>query len=158
VGHKRRILVVPKGSNKLKEWPDMNCLIKKLYEHGLGVIALNGAKEKYKHTFRRAAALVAVSDLVISPDSGISNLAGALNIPAITIFSNRNGENFKKMFKSMIPIQGDCPHREKNYCDFFCPCFGSGPHRAKENIRIPDCLKKLKMKKIYDVVEKVLAR
>ena len=99
---------------------------------------------------------MSTAKLVVSPDSGISNLAGALNIPVVTIFSNRNGKNFEKMFDSMIPIQGDCPHREENYCDFFCPCFGEGPHRAKENIRVPDCLKRLEMEEVYKKVEEIL--
>ena len=104
----------------------------------------------------KSAAMVATSDLVISPDSGISNLAGALDKSVITIFSNRNKDNFMKMYKSMVGIQGDCSYNEKNYCDFFVPCLGAGPHRSKENIKIPECLKRLKVETIYEKVEEVL--
>jgi len=58
----------------------------------------------------------------------------------------------------MMGLQGECPYRKENYCDFFCPCIndGTGPHRQKENIRIPDCLKRLKMETVYKVVKEMM--
>jgi len=155
VGKKKRIVCVGVGSNKLKRWPAAQDLFAELWSGGYEILRIDD-DGKAKWSFREAAALVAVADLVISPDSGISNLAGTLGVPVVTIFSNRNGENFSKMFKTMIPIQGDCPHREENYCDFFAPCLGDGPHRQKENINVPDCLKNLKMEIVYRKVEEAL--
>lgn len=151
----KRIACVHKGSNKLKCWPHIQSLVTKLWTEGYAVLSLDRNR---KWSFRKAAALVATADLVISPDSGISNLAGTLDVPVVTIFSNRNGKNFSKMFKSMIPIQGHCPHREKDYCDWLAPCFGGGAHRTKENIRVPDCLEKLKVKEVYDMIKKELIK
>ena len=154
-GKNGRIACIVEGSNKLKQWPLAQELYSGLSERGCGVLILDHAG-KVKRSFREAAALVATADLVISPDSGISNLAGALDVPVVTIFSNRNGDNFSKMFKTMFPIQGDCPHKEENYCDFFCPCLGNGPHRQKENIKVPDCLKQLTIKTVLKEVGDLL--
>ena len=154
---RKRIVVIQKGSNMLKHWPHCKELIAKLKKNKeWSVMVLDKENGEVKYSFRKAASIVATADLVISPDSGISNLAGTLDIPALTIFSNRNGENFKKMFPSMIPIQGFCPHKKRDYCDFFCPCLGDGPHRKKENKKVPDCLKRLKAEVIYDVTEEIL--
>jgi len=154
---RKRIVVIQKGSNMLKHWPHCKELVAKLKTYkAWDVMVLDKDTGEVKYDFRKAAGIVATADLVISPDSGISNLAGTLDIPALTIFSNRNGENFKKMFPSMIPIQGFCPHKKRDYCDFFCPCLGDGPHRKKENKKVPDCLKRLKADVIYDIAKEVL--
>jgi len=150
-----RVVVVLKGSNKLKEWPGMPKVVERLRSSGQNVKVLDEGG-KYAHTFREACALVARADVVISPDSGISNAAAALNVPTVTIFSNRNGKVFAKMFESMIPVQGSCPYLEEGYCDFKVPCFGTGPHRAKENIDIPMCLKGLSVDRVYSEAQKVL--
>lgn len=155
-GNLKRIVMVMKGSNKLKVWPGMNELFKKLMADKKCAINVLDDKEKHRYSFRQAAALVATADLVVSPDTGISNLAGTLGVPVITIFSNRDGRNFAKMYKSMVVVQGHCPHGKEDYCDWFAPCFGSGPHRPKENIRVPDCLKGLGVGEVYKIVEKEL--
>jgi len=150
----KRVVLSSKGSNKLKIWPQMKELKDKLAGVALIDIETNSG---YKYSFREVAALISQADLVISPDSGISNLAGSLNIPVVAIFSNRNKENFEKMFTSMIGIQGECPFQDdKNYCDFFVPCFGSGPHRSKENIDVPKCLKNLSLDKVMDRINEIL--
>ena len=159
---RKRVIFSMKGSNKLKIWPRMKELRKKLEKDGVMIIDLDEGRirmdeeeDKYRYTFRKAAALVSTCDLVISPDSGISNLAGALDIPVVTIFSNRNGANFSKMYNSMIPVQGDCPFQDgKNYCDFFLPCINSGgPHRSKEEIKIPECMKRLTVNTVYKKIK-----
>jgi len=152
---KYRIVAVSKGSNKLKDWPLAQDLFAKLWVENYILLQID-EDGKAKWSFRKAAALVASADLVISPDSGISNLAGTLDVPVITIFSNRNGAVFSKMFSSMKVIQGHCPNKEEDFCDFFCPCFGGGPHRSKENKAVPECLKRLELKEVYNVVKRML--
>ena len=156
LGKKKRIIYVHRGSNKLKHWVHMQDLATRLWTEGYGVMALDKENGDTEWVFRQAAALVSVADLVISPDSGISNLAGALDVPVVTIFSNRNGKNFAKMFNSMKVVQGECPDKKENYCDFFCPCFGGGAHRDKENISVPNCLRGLKVEKVYQAVKEAL--
>lgn len=143
-----RVGVIQRGSNMLKVWPGMNELISKLTGR---VVVL----DKLGLGFRKVGALVGAADYIISPDTGISNLAGAVGTPVITIFGNRNGAVFKKMFDTMIPIQGNCPisHLHKDYCDFQTPCFGDAPHRVKENIDVPGCLKNLSVDEVYEKVK-----
>ena len=107
-------------------------------------------------SFRQAAAVLRFADIVVGIDSGLTNVAAAFDIPTVTIFSNRNGKVFAKMFETMFPVQGDCPFREKNYCDFFVPCLGRGPHRQKENIEVPECMKRLKPERVYQEVLRVM--
>ena len=95
------------------------------------------------------------ADRVVSPDTGLSNIGATLDIPTVTIFGHRNGAVFAKMFKTMIPVQGNCPHGKK-FCDFDVTCFGIGAHRPKENRDCPDCLKNLTSEEVLTVVEKLL--
>lgn len=146
-----KVVVIQKGSNLLKVWPGMNDLVSRLKGR---VVFL----DKLGVDFRKAGALVATADYVVSPDTGISNLAGALDIPVITIFGNRNGKVFEQMYDSMISVQGNCPYsyQYKDYCDFKTPCFGDAPHRQKENIDVPECLKRLKVEEVYKEVREIL--
>jgi ADP-heptose:LPS heptosyltransferase/GT2 family glycosyltransferase len=153
---KFRIAWAMKGSNKLKQWPYM----RKLWDmfKGMDIVSyvIWGSDGVSEFSFRESAAIVATANLVISPDSGISNLAGALDVPVITIFSNRNKENFEKMFDTMVGIQGHCPFLEKDYCDFFCPCLGDGPHRSKEEKHIPECLNNLQPEEVFKEAKKII--
>lgn len=148
-GVENLVCVSREGSNFLKKWPHMDALLKKLSEKYTVYVF-----DEKKTTFRQAAAIASIAKCVISPDTGISNVASALNVPTITLFSNRNGEIFEKMFTTMIPVQGNCPHQERDFCDFETPCFGMAPHREKENIACPDCLKRLTVEKVLGEVRR----
>lgn len=154
-----RVCITQTASNKLKTWPWMSKLADRLKADGLSVLILDPKKKlsilRYPYTFRQAAALVSVSDFVVAPDTGISNVAGALDKPVVTIFSNRDGKLFAKMFPSMIPVQGHCQILEEDFCDFTTPCFGDAPHREKENIDYADCLKRLSIEDVYKEVRKL---
>lgn len=161
VSNGTRIVIVEKGSNLMKVWPGMRTLYQKLKADGHNVLMLDEKKQhstNYKYSFRQSAALVATADLVIAPDSGISNLAATLDIPAITIFANRNGKIFSSMFTSMIAIQGNCPIHKCGYCEFKADCLDGDLYQylKKENIRIPDCLKNLTVEQVYNRVQEVL--
>jgi len=134
-------------------------LRKSLTNQGYCVIQLDGKMgDRYKYNFRQMGALIAKADLVISPDTGASNLAGALEIPVITIFSHRNGENFAKMFKSMVVVQGECPYLKENYCDYKVPCISGTlqEYRKKENVKVLDCFQNLKVEKVLEEVKRIL--
>lgn len=155
----KRIAMNFEGSNLMKHWPGMESLRRLLINQNHCVIQLDGKVEgKYKYNFRQMGALIAVADLVISPDTGASNLAGTLEIPVVTIFSHRNGENFAKMFKSMIVVQGECPHLKENYCDYKVPCIPGTvqEYRKKENVKVLDCFQNLKIEKVLEEANKIL--
>lgn len=148
-GEGKKILIVPTASNRLKTWPYMSDLVGILRSQNRRVFFLSPTEQ-----FRNAAAVVGGADLILSPDTGISNIAGALGIPAYTIFGHRNGAIFAKMFPSMRVIQGHCPYG-KEYCDFDVPCFGNGPHRQKENKDFPACLKNLSVEEVLSELDKL---
>jgi len=153
VAGKGRVLLVKTGSNKLKNWHGMDELEKLLKAEGLRVIVSENAGVN----FELLAALIGAADLVISPDSGPSNVAGALGVPVVTLFSNRNGAVFGKMFPTMIPVQGKCP-LGLSHCDYRVPCAGTeGPYRPKENaLGEPDCFKALTAADVMAVVKEML--
>lgn len=160
-GNSKRVVVVEKGSNLMKVWPGMPRLFRQLKTDGHNVLMLDKKQStNYRYSFRQSAAIVSAADLVITPDSGISNLAGTLDVPVVTVFANRNGEIFAKMFNSMTPIQGKCPIHKRGYCEFNADCFRGSLHeyRAKENRRIPDCLKNLTFKEVYNEVREKLGK
>lgn len=156
---KKRIGIAFEGSNLMKSWYGMKDLYNELIRLGYCVIQLDERiGDRYKYNFRQMGAVIATVNLVISPDTGASNQAGALNIPVITIFSNRNGKNFEKMFKSMVAIQGECPQLKENYCDYKVPCMPGTirQYRKKESIRPPVCFQNLKVERVLEEVKKVL--
>jgi len=152
---KKRIVMAKEGSNKLKCWHGMDELEHRLVAEGYVVV--HPGKEDMD--FRHLGAVISQADLVISPDSGPSNLAGALGVPALTLFSNRNGENFEKMFPSMIAIQGTCPYHTCNYCDYKMTCSKTeGPYRIKENgLGEPECFKNLSVERVLMIIKEVLS-
>lgn len=155
----KRIGMVFEGSNLMKSWHGMENLYRKLIKLGYHVIQLDEKiRDRYRYNFRQMGAVIATADLIISPDTGASNQAGALNIPVITIFSNRNGKNFEKMFKSMIAVQGECPQLKENYCDYKVPCMPGTirQYRKKESIRPPACFQNLKVERVLEEIKKVL--
>lgn len=161
----QRIVLVDQGSNLMRTWPHMPELGKILKREGFRVFEFNRRSKKggshgdYPYSFRQSAAIVSCADLVVSAITGMANLAATLDIPAITIFSNENGKIFAKMFKSMIPVQGVCPHfPDKNYCGFAIPCLSGTmkTYRKYENVRIPLCLQNLSASMILNQVREVL--
>jgi len=164
-GKKQRIVLVDQGSNLMRTWPHMSELGKTLKREGFRVFEFNrksrggGSHGDYPYSFRQSAAIVSCADLVVSAITGMANLAATLNIPVITIFSNENGKIFAKMFKSMIPVQGVCPHfPDKNYCGFAIPCLSGTvqTYRKYENVRIPPCMQNLSALMILNQIQKAL--
>jgi len=159
-GKKQKIVIVGQGSNMMRTWPHAGILGKELRKRGFRVFEMRRKDGGYVYTFRNTAALISCADLVVSINTGMSNIAAALDVPAVTIFGSRNGKIFAKMFKTMIPIQGNCPHfPDKDYCDYTIPCLSGGlkNYRKQENVKIPDCLQNLGpnavLKKIYEVLK-----
>jgi ADP-heptose:LPS heptosyltransferase/GT2 family glycosyltransferase len=147
----KRVLVCPKGSNTLKRWHGMDELIRRLNGQGYAVIV-----DDPQYSFRQLCALISKADLVIGPDSGPSNAAGAMDIPVITIFSNRNGKLFEAMFPSMISVTGTCSLGAQP-CDYRMPCCGAeGPYRPKENMGEPECLRTLTAEAVEEMVKEIL--
>ena len=151
-GKGKRIVVVPEGSNPMKTWHGMTELMKRLKAAGYQV-----AVSSSKYSFFQMSALIAESNVVVSPDTGLSNVAGALDIPVVTLFSNRNGKVFEQMFTSMIAVTGKCP-LGLQHCDYKVPCAGiEGPYRSKEfSLGEPPCFKALTVETVESIIKEIL--
>jgi ADP-heptose:LPS heptosyltransferase/GT2 family glycosyltransferase len=151
-GNGKRIVIVPDGSNPMKAWHGMALLTSSLIMADYKVVV-----SSRKYSFFQMSALISLAHVVVSPDTGLSNVAGALNIPVITLFSNRNGHIFEQMFPSMVAVTGKCPfglHR----CDYKVPCANTeGPYRPKEfDLGEPPCFQTLTVKDIEIIIEEIL--
>lgn len=149
----RRVLVVPEGSNSLKHWHGMPQVAEALTKLGCNVMT-----STTKYNFAQICALISVADLVISPDTGTSNVAGSCDVPVITIFSNRNKEPFERIYPTMIGVQGKCPYNPKNFCDYKMYCSKiEGPYRTKEQGFVePECLKALNKDVVLAIAKEIL--
>jgi len=147
------IVIGKKGSNLLKQWHGMDELKSELLSKWQCTVMV---LDDNALTFRQAVAVCSLAKCVVSPDTGISNASAAIGVPTVTLFSNRNGKVFAKMFETMIPVQGSCPYRDTDYCDFILPCFGEGVLRSKENLSPPECFNKLTVEKVLKAVKKVM--
>jgi hypothetical protein len=155
---KKRIAVSVQASNKIKSWPGVDALLqmlKKNPKYDTKVVD-EGSGNYFKYSFRQGAALVSIADLVVSMDSGFSNVAGALKKPVVCLFGYRNGYIFNEMFPSMRIVQGKCPLDEKIVgCDYNVRCFEGKVHRDKENIGPAPCLVNMKPSTILERIEEV---
>ena len=149
----KKVVICPEGSNSLKHWHGMAETADALKQMGCNVIVSDN-----KYSFTGMCAIIAEADLVISPDTGLSNVAGALDIPAITLFSNRNKAPFERIFPSMIGIQGHCQYHLSGFCDYKMYCTGTeGPYRTKEQKFIEsDCFQNLDVSEVLAVAREVL--
>ncbi len=149
---KIKIFIVPQGSNPLKNWHGMQELVSILND-AYDVIV----NDNKKYNFQSASAIVDSADLIISPETGLSNVAGALEKSIVCIFSNRRSDPFLKMFKTMYPVRGDCAFCDSG-CDYKVFCSGTeGPYRPKEfRLGEPECLRSLSVQKVLDKVEQLL--
>jgi hypothetical protein len=150
---KKRVAVVPDGSNNTKKWPHMDEFI--------SVGRLNDWRPELldkKYTFRQAAALIDQADIVISPDTGLSNVAGALGKRTLCIFGNRSGKPFEQMFGPPFQaVHEPCKYAGENGCDYFFNCIGPGSIRQRErNVSVLDCMKDLSAEKVYLKVKEIL--
>jgi ADP-heptose:LPS heptosyltransferase len=152
----KKVVVVPAGSNKLKNWHGMAEVTKRLREQGHRVVWNDNTV-----TLAQIGAIISEADLVISPDTGPQVVACALEVPVITVFSNRNHKPFELMFPTMIPLRGNCPYSEAGYCDYKMLCHPSaeGPYLGKENSipgGEPECFRNLGVDTVMAASEEIL--
>lgn len=157
-----RMAVGVKASNLIMTWPHTQAFLRTSIDKNKEIVCRyieldKQISGKFLYTFRQATALIATASLYVGPNSGFSNVAGALNIPAITLFSYRNGEVMKRMYPSMVVIQGRCSvNPSATFCDYKAPCFPGNDYRSKENIRPPSCIQGITPERVMEEVRKVL--
>jgi len=151
-----KIAISKKGTNRMKYWSGMSALQQRLSQEfkNCKIVDLDSPTL----SVLSVAALIDTADIVIGPDSGCSTIAGALKKPCVILFSNRNGQIFRKMFPSFFVIQGECPVRSVGYCDYIVPCVEvGGSYRQKERSSEElSCFKNLSVDKVLAGVAEVV--
>jgi ADP-heptose:LPS heptosyltransferase len=141
---KKRIAVSKYASNMIMTWPHTERFVNLALDSGRYEVKVLDERKmggEFEKDFWTAVADLEGADVFVGPNTSWSNIAGAMDIPALTIFSYRNGEVMARMFPSMRVIQGQCSiYPKKTYCDYAAPCFGGGEYRRKENIKSPVCI------------------
>lgn len=156
---KKRVSVSLRSSNDIRSWPYMQDLVNRIKAEGKWDVKVlderyNGS---FRYRFRQGAALVSISDVVVAGNTGYMNVAGAIGVPVMGIFSHWDGTPFKRMFPSMTVLQGvGCPYREEGFCGYDAPCFDGADFRQKENRGFPICMKNLKLEDVYSKMEEIL--
>jgi glycosyltransferase involved in cell wall biosynthesis len=155
-----RVVVASKASNMMMTWPHTDAFVTLLEKAGKYDIKIADAQSngRYLLSFRQACSVLATADAYVGPNSSFSNVAGAMGIPAITLFSSRNGENMARMYSSMIPVQGDCSVKEgSHYCDYATPCIlPEKEYRERENTKHPDCIASIAPERVQTILEETI--
>jgi len=66
-----------------------------------------GLKE-FRYSLRHVGAIISLCDLIITNDSLILHLAGAMDVPCIGLFGNTNGRVMTQSYPFCVPIDGKC--------------------------------------------------
>jgi ADP-heptose:LPS heptosyltransferase len=125
-----------------------------LMERGAGVIHVNPHKLDWPCTLnltaqlnvRQLAAVTAVSDCIISPDTGLYHLAEAVGTPHVDLFSTWPPNRRVSRYNYAFPIWKGPSVR----C---CPCFDRRP-----TCTTLECFRAMSTKEICDRVEEAISR
>ena len=157
--------LVLKSNAKVRQWPYFKELRKELLQKypNCTIIEISHDEpsdwEKHKRVIsvfdfklREVAALINQCDLIVSPDTGIAHIAGALNRPTVWLFTHIDGKIRAKNYRDSFV----CQTTPKN-CLKGMPCWYEIPcgNRAekKEN---PACAIALKLPIVTEMIEKIL--
>ncbi len=97
------------------------------------------------YKIRQVAALIDAMDLMITPDSGLMHIAGALNKKIVSIWAGSDPDSRINHYPNAIPIA------RKNYKCF--PCWYNAKACASSYL----CIKSITVDEVYDEVVKLLS-
>jgi len=63
---------------------------------------------EYRYSLRHVGAIISLCNLIITNDSLILHLAGAMDVPCIGLFGNTNAKVMTQSYPFCVPIQGKC--------------------------------------------------
>lgn len=141
---------------KSRTYPRMLEVVSALEKKGYTIVLLDDKLKEvgeYQYTFRQSAALVEKCDLVLTTDSAILHVAGALGKRTVAIFGYTEGAVYTESYEKAYPIQAPCPHG-KEPCWWRMDCIkGPKDHLARTNLEHAHCLKELKPDVVIKAVE-----
>jgi len=108
---------------------------------------------------RQVAALINQCDLIVSPDTGIAHIAGALGKPTVWLFTHIDGKIRTKNYTDSYVCQvtpSTCPKGMP--CWYEIPCGKDmGDHRSFENTTNPVCATEMSVDMVMNICREVLA-
>lgn len=158
MGDGTRIGVVLQAHDPARTWPHANDLAIRLAIQGYKVVTLDAHRKVHDQIpavigrpIREAAAVIAHLDAVITPDSGLLHVAGALGVPVLGLFGSTDGALRMREYAGHWT-----DGREVVRC---APCWYGQPCRKSAN---PDdlwaCMKRLALPLVTRELEVLLER
>ena len=125
----------------------------KIFIFGASKIDLKGAAFVETDTFRKWMYLVALMDFIITPATGLFNLANLLHKPTISIFGNEDLRIFGKYFPESISIQRRRDTNGEKWSH--CPCWRSDVCAYGYEDGVPKCLRDIGVTEVMEAFRKL---
>lgn len=166
---KLKIGLVLKSNASVRNWPyfkELRTLLSKIYPQATFLEfsikkptnwrSIKQSYEVYGRDLRKVSALINECDVVISPDTGLAHIAGALRIPTVWLFTHIDGKVRTKNYDNVWI----CQNTPKNCVSNGVPCWYDIPCSQGEIERKKDPLCSLAIKPEYVVskVDKILSK
>ena len=135
-----------------KTWLGFDELAKKLKKDSQ-VIVLDKQVERdgtkqFRYTLRQLGAIISKCDLIITNDSLILHLAGAVDTPCVGLFGNTNADCMIQSYPFCVGIQGECK-LNKPPCWYHLSCGASYSDGA-----LP-CVEAISVEEVIQTVNKM---
>jgi len=78
---------------------------------------------EYRYSLRHVGAIISLCNLIVTNDSLILHLAGAMDVPCIGLFGNTNGKVMTQNYPFCVPIQGKCIKKSTLSSNSVKPCW-----------------------------------
>jgi hypothetical protein len=104
----------------------------------------------------KATALLDQLDLIVTADTGIVHIAGALGKPMVGIFGGTNGHLVTKYYSNTTIIQ----HIKSSTTTCFRPCYGSAFYNnyCCSKLKYAECLREIDVKEVLNAIVKKFKR
>jgi len=128
-----------------KTWDKFIPLMKILEKSYMIIVLDKKINNEYRFNLRQLGAVIDECDIIITGDSLILHIAGALDKHCICLFGNTDGKIMCQNYSNCIPIQGKCKLGK--------PCWYSMKCKSNYHTEINPCLKSIKVKDIIKSLE-----
>jgi len=173
-GHSHLVIgLVLKSNAEVRQWPYFeelrNRLLKQYPKASIIEISYSEPSDWKKHRkvipifgfkLREVAALINQCDLIVSPDTGVAHIAGALGKPAVWLFTHIDGKVRTKNYRNshVCQVTPDTCMKGRP-CWYEIPC-GKGNVKGRksfENKRNPACATELTVNMVMETCKEVLS-
>lgn len=115
-----------------------------------GIYSIHGLSMK------EVGSILTQVELLVTPDSGMMHMAGAMDVPFIGLFGPTNGKLTTKHYTSGVYIQGK-PDTDNKSCDYPCN-FSEEDNKYYCNHRIGDCMNNIQPDAVFQASMELLRK